>query len=143
MGCSVIQLLLGLELNARSRPEVLSRPMHTWGTSSSMLRSSPILKIFYVALNGLALVFKAESALGIGNRGGILATINLALLLYSSHLRAISNPRGESLKTQLGNRWWLLAATAVTGSIHVICFVCFTSTSRTCEATHVLSVCPR
>lgn len=80
------------------------------------------LLIAYIICNIFAILCGASGWKMVGNRTGILATINLAPLLIGPQLDLVANVRGISMQRQLKIHSWIALGVTVMTILHSIIF---------------------
>lgn len=118
-------------INVMSRYATRNLPNWAWSRpytlSSTKLRRLAALhngklniSSIIIIANAVALVLHAKSIRDVASRSGVVATVNLGLLLAGSQLDIVASIQGDSLRSQLMIHRCLSAVTLVTATLHVL-----------------------
>lgn len=93
-----------------------------WHLSADCSQAILLFSLFIVA-NTAVLVLNARNREEVARRCGILATINLALLVAGAHLDIAAAIQGVSLRSQIRVHRWLSSTTLIPATVHVLLVV--------------------
>lgn len=90
---------------------------------AALFRGNSVLPSFIITANAIALALHVKNLGEVASRSGMVATINLALLLAGSQFDIVASIQGDSLRSQLLIHRCLSSATLVTATLHVLAVV--------------------